>query len=146
MLNCFSRVRLFETPWTVACQASLSMGFSRKNAGVGCHVLLQRIFPTQELNPRLFCLMHWQAGSLPLAPSWKSIIMHVCVLVTQSCLTLWDSMDCSPPGSSIHGILQARILEWLAIPSSRGSSPPGIEPGPLALQVDSLPSEPQGMP
>ena len=37
------------------------------------------------------------------------------VKVTQSCLTLCDPMDCSPPGSSIHGILQARILEWVAI-------------------------------
>ena len=40
----------------------------------------------------------------------------------QSCLTLYDSLDCSPPGSSVHGILQARILEWVAMPSSRGSS------------------------
>ena len=45
-------------------------------------------------------------------------------LVTQSCLTLCDPMDCSPPGSSVHGILQARILEWVAISSSRGSSQP----------------------
>ena len=44
------------------------------------------------------------------------------VLVTQSCPTLWDPMDCSPPGSSVHGISQARILEWVAIPFSRGSS------------------------
>ena len=43
-------------------------------------------------------------------------------LVTQSCLTLCDPMDCSPPGSSVHGILQARILEWVAISFSRGSS------------------------
>ena len=43
-------------------------------------------------------------------------------LVTQSCLTLCHPMDCSPPGSSVHGILQARILEWVAIPFSRGSS------------------------
>ena len=42
----------------------------------------------------------------------------------QSCLTLCDSMDCSPPGSSVHGILQARILEWVAAPSSRGASQP----------------------
>ena len=42
----------------------------------------------------------------------------------QFCPTLCDSMDCSPPGSSAHGILQARILEWVAMPSSRGSSPP----------------------
>ena len=48
----------------------------------------------------------------------------MCVLVTQSCLTLCDPMDCSLLGSSIHGILQARILEWEAIPCSRGSSQP----------------------
>ena len=42
----------------------------------------------------------------------------------QLCLTLCDSTDCSPPGSSVHGILQARILEWVAIPFSRGSSQP----------------------
>ena len=46
------------------------------------------------------------------------------VLVAQLCPTLWDPMDYSPPGSSIHGILQARILEWLAMPSSRRSSRP----------------------
>ena len=44
------------------------------------------------------------------------------VLVTQSCPTLCDPMDCSPPGSSVHGILQARLLEWLTIPFSRESS------------------------
>ena len=46
------------------------------------------------------------------------------VLVTQTYPTLWNSMDCCPLGSSVHGILQARILEWLAISSSRGSSWP----------------------
>ena len=44
-------------------------------------------------------------------------------LVAQSCLTLCNSMYCSWPGSSVHGILQARILEWVTIPFSRGSSP-----------------------
>ena len=44
--------------------------------------------------------------------------------VTQSCPTLCDPMDCSLPGSSVHGIFQARILEWVAIYSSRGSSRP----------------------
>ena len=43
----------------------------------------------------------------------------MCVFVTQSCLTLYNPMDCSPPGSSVHGILQARRLEWVAIPFSR---------------------------
>ena len=46
------------------------------------------------------------------------------VLVAQLCVTLWDPMDCNLPGSSVHGILQARILEWVAMPSSRGSSWP----------------------
>ena len=53
-------------------------------------------------------------------------------LVAQSCLTLYDSMDCSPPGSSVHGILQARILEWAAISSSRDLPDPGVEPASLA--------------
>ena len=43
-------------------------------------------------------------------------------LVTQLCPTLWDPTDCSLPGSSVHGILQARVLEWVAIPFSKGSS------------------------
>ena len=51
----------------------------------------------------------------------------------QSCLTLCNPMDCSPPGSSVHGILQARILEWAAMPSSRGLPDPGIEPESSAL-------------
>ena len=57
---------------------------------------------------------------------WATIFssMKVKVLVTQSCPTLCDPMDCSLPGFSVHGILQARILEWIAIPSSRGSSQP----------------------
>ena len=48
----------------------------------------------------------------------------VCAKLLQSCLTLCDPMDCSLPGSSVHGISQARILEWVAMPSSRGSSRP----------------------
>ena len=59
-------------------------------------------------------------------------------------------MACSPQGSSVHGIFQARILEWVAIPTPGdlpGDLPdPGIEPGSPALQADSLPSEPPGKP
>ena len=61
--------------------------------------------------------------------------------VTQPCLTLCSSMDCSPPDSSIHGIFQARVLEWVAIPFSRGSSQPRMEPRSPALQADSLPAQ-----
>ena len=45
-------------------------------------------------------------------------------MCAKSCLTLYDPMDCSPPGSSVHGIFQARILKWLAMPSSKGSPQP----------------------
>ena len=50
------------------------------------------------------------------------LVVCVCVLVTLLCLTLCDPMDCSPPGSSVHGILQARILEWVAISFSRNNN------------------------
>ena len=55
-------------------------------------------------------------------------------------------MNCSLPGSSVHGILQARVLEWVAIPFCRDLPNPGIKPGSRALQGDSLPSEPPGKP
>ena len=51
-----------------------------------------------------------------------------CVLSHFSCVRLCNPMDCSPPGSSVHGILQARIQEWVAVPSSKGSSHRGIKP------------------
>ena len=59
--------------------------------------------------------------------------------VTQSCPTL-----CNPMDYMVHGILQDRILDWVAFPFSRGSSQPGIKPMPPALQVDSLPAESPG--
>ena len=71
---------------------------------------------------------------------------RVKVLVAHLGLTLCDPMDCSPPGSSVHGILQARIPEWIAFSFSRGFPDPGIIPGSLALQADSLPPEPPGKP
>ena len=75
---------------------------------------------------------HQQPEEQP-APPWAELWetaregapdRHVRAQSHQSYLTLWDPMDCSPPGSSVHGILQARILEWVAVPSSRGFSWP----------------------
>ena len=80
-----SRVRLFATPWTVAYQASQSMGFSRQE--------------------------YWSGLPFP-SPMHKSESESE---VAQSCATLCDPMDCSPPGSSVRGIFQARVLEWVAI-------------------------------
>ena len=62
------------------------------------------------------------------------------MLVAQLCLTLCDPMDYNPPGYSVHGILQARIPEWVAMPSTRGSS----QPRSPVLQAGSLLSEPPG--
>ena len=55
---------------------------------------------------------------------YKILNIVACCLVTKSCLTLLQSQDCSPPGSSVHGISQARIQEWVALSFSRGSSRP----------------------
>ena len=77
-----------------------------------------------------------------------SHFVHECMLSRFGlCLTLCYPMDYGPPGSSVHRILQAKILEWAAIPFSPGYLPdPGIKPGSPALQANSLPSEPQGKP
>ena len=79
LLSHFSHVRLFATLWNVVSQTPLSIRFSRlcpwnspgKNTRVGCHALLQGIFSTQGLKSSLLSLLHWQAGSLPLAPPEK---------------------------------------------------------------------------
>ena len=70
--------------------------------------------------------------------------MHAQLL--QSCSTLCDPMDCSPPGSSVLGILQARTLEWVSMPSSGDLCHPWIEPASPALQADSLLLSPPGKP
>ena len=86
-----------------------------------------------------FCLTH----SLQVLRLLDSILyciylFNVC-LVTHSCLTLCDPLDCSPRGSSVHGIFQARILKWVEYWNSLGNLPnTRIKPASPALQVDSL--------
>ena len=94
----------------------------------------------------------WPSGSrrLSLPGSWFcACSFHhtfscvcICVLVTQSCPTLCDHMDHSLPGSSVHWILQDRILEWVAMPSSSESSQPRDRTESPALQADCLLSKP----
>ena len=96
-----SRVRLFATPQTVACQAPLSMGFSRQECWSGLP------FPST---------MHESESK-----------------VAQSCQSLSDPMDCSLPGFSIHGIFQARVLEWGAIDFSKYISTISMNSGCFAL-------------
>ena len=129
-----------------------------QNTGVGSCSLLQGIFPTQGSNPGLpYCrwipcqLSHqgrpYQMKHLfKIHGTVKSGKVKVKALVAQSCLTLCDPMDCSLPGSSVHGILQARTQSGLPFPPPGGLPNLGIEPRPLVLQVDSLSSESPGQP
>ena len=99
-------------------QAPLSMDFPGKNTKVDYHFFLKGIFLTQGSNLCFLLgrqiLCHWATWEAPLNVKVK----------VKSRLTLCNPMVCSPPGSSIHGILQARVLEWLAISFSKGSSWP----------------------
>ena len=70
-----------------------------------------------------FILISISTSPLPSNFCW-TLTMSVRAKLLQSCLTLWPYVNCSPLGSSVPGILQARILEWVAIPLSRGSSWP----------------------
>ena len=67
-------------------------------------------------------ILQWPSGTRDFQGvfTWEESVRAS--VPAQSCLTLWDPMDCSPPWSSVTGILQARTLEWVATPSSRGSS------------------------
>ena len=121
VLSHFSRVWLFMTLWTIAHQAPLSMRFSRQEYWSG--FLFRPPGSAQESIPHLFRLLHWQAGSLLLAPPGKphdscltyQVYAAVAAKSLQSCPTLCDPIDGSPPGSPVPGILQARTLEWVAI-------------------------------
>ena len=87
MLSRFSHVQLFET----LCIASLCLWDSPgKNTGVSCHALIQRIFPTQGLNPRLLSLLYCWAGSLPLAPPGKPPVIFLIDTHTYH-TTTWNS-------------------------------------------------------
>ena len=100
--------------------------------------------------PWNFCTLFYVSGYVPVTPSllsmrtWIEFVSYCCVSefqVVQLCLTL-----CDPKDYTVHGILQARILEWVAFPFYRGSSQSGIEPRAPIFWADSLPAEPQGNP
>ena len=91
-MKLLSHVRLLVTPWTAAHQAPPSLGFSRQEQWSELHFLLQCMKAKSENE------------------------------VAQSCPTLSDPLDCSLPGSSVHGIFQARVLEWGAIAFSDKNS------------------------
>ena len=110
-MKSLSRVRLFATPWTVAYQAPLSMGFSRQECWSGLPFPSPGDLPNPGIEPGSPAL---QADALPPEPPRKPLTT-VTAKSLQSCPTLCDSIDGSPPGPSIHGIFQARVLEWGAL-------------------------------
>ena len=89
--------------------------------------LAYRVIITIFLNSIYMCvsIVYWCSV---FAIQQSDSVIYVCAKTLQSCLTLCNPMDYSPPGTSVHGILQARILEWVAMPSSGDLSNPGIEP------------------
>ena len=69
--SCFSHVQLFVTLWTaLSARFFCPWGCPGRNTGVGCHALLQGIFPTQGSNACFFCFLHWEGGPLPLSTTW----------------------------------------------------------------------------
>ena len=124
------------TPWTVAHQASLSFTISWSLLKlmsielvmpsihlILCHhlLLLTSIFPSIRIfsNVSAFCIRwpkYW-SFSFTISPSseYSELITFAVAASLQSCPTLCNPMDCSLPGSSVHGIFQARVLEWVAI-------------------------------
>ena len=125
VLSHFSCVRLCVTLWTAAGQAPLSRGFSRQEDWSGLPSSTPGILVTHGANPpSLMSILHWQEGSSPLAPPGKPPNPQEKKKVkslrpVRFSATPWAV---NPPGSSLHGIFQARVLEWVAISFSRGSS------------------------
>ena len=101
------------TPWTVAYQAPPSMGFSRQECWSGLPFPSLGDLPDPGIEPRSPTL---QADALPSEPPWKPKVNVAAAAAKslQSCPTLCDPIDGSPPGSPVPGILQARTLEWVA--------------------------------
>ena len=128
------------------------------NGRAGTWILVFRLFLKDMSNssrnaPGLPAACFWMLAergfSCPhanISTEWDTVdqgkSLCCCCVVTKLCPTLCDPMDCSPPSSSVHGIFQARMLEWVAISFSRGSSWSGVKLAPPtspALRVDSSP-------
>ena len=149
-----SHVRLFATPWTVACQSPPSVGFSRQEHWSWWPFASPRDLPNTETEPGFPVL---QADSLPSEPpgnsiNYKPIFIHKCVymytymcvyiysggLVAKSFLTLCNPWTSNLPASSWMGFPIQEHWNGLPFPSPENLPDPGIPPGSPALQADPL--------
>ena len=147
--NWDSKFKLAETSCLQLIEWDLNPGLPNSDV----RMVSGNVSTKEGLSPLAFKTSNSQKVSqpFPASPEWGLAgcynLSICCVwLAAQLCLTLCDPMDGSPPGSSVHWILQARILEWLPFPPPGDLPNPGIKPSSPALQVDSLPTEPPGKP
>ena len=111
--------------WLVACQVPLPMGFSRQEYWNGLPCPPPGGLPDPGIKPASLMSPALEVGFFTTSTIWEAHIWYESESeVAQSCLTLCDPMDCCLSGSSVHGIFQAIVLEWIAIFFSRGSSRP----------------------
>ena len=146
MLSRFRHVRLCAIPWTIAHQAPPSWDSPDKNTAVGCHTLLQGVFPTQGLNPCLLQVLHWQAGSLALAPPGKPHVGRGFIYkIMMICITV-QSYTADFPGGS-DGKASAYNLGYLGSISGSGRSPGGGYGNPLQCSCleNPMKEEPGGL-
>ena len=116
-IHLLSSAWLFTALWTVVCQAPLSMEFFQARILEWLPCPFQGIFPTQGVNPGLLHLLHhrWILYHWATREALIYSAAAAAAKSLQSCLTLCDPIDGSPPHSPVPGILQARTLEWVAI-------------------------------
>ena len=118
VLSCFSHVQLFATPWTVAHWAPLSIGFSRQKYWSGLPWPSSGDLPDLGIKPVSLMSPALAGKFFTTSTTWEAPCVCVCVcvkvLVTQSCLTLCNPVDCSLPGCSVYGILQVVLrVGWM---------------------------------
>ena len=128
VLSHFSPVQFFAILWTIAPPPRLLCPWDSpgKNPGVGCHALLQGIFPTQGSNLHLLRLLHWLADSVPVAPPGKSIHVHLLikaiVLYCRLSFRAQTWCQCSSPYNPAHLLSGTLGRQWTCKPKTAGSA------------------------
>ena len=126
-MGVFPNESVLHIRWPKYWSFSFSISPSDEYSGlisfrIDCLDLLQSKELSRILSNTSVQKLQFFSTQLSLHSNSKELLKVTVSVCAQECLTLCDPMDCSPPGSSVHEIIQARILEWVAIPFTRGSS------------------------